>query len=131
MRSLAICLFLFAMVLVTRSAAADELDALRWKARPVVVFSATRNDPRVARQLTAFEHASAALRDRDIRVLAEGQVDGALRRRLAFNDPGFAVVLVGKDGGVKRVWRGVVEPKQLFGVIDAMPMRREEMRGKR
>lgn len=39
-------------------------------------------------------------------------------------------VLIGKDRGVKRRWEGRVPQEQLFQVIDAMPMRRFEMRQK-
>ena len=38
-------------------------------------------------------------------------------------------MLVGKDGSVKKVWKDPVDPKQIFTVIDAMPMRRDEMNG--
>ena len=36
--------------------------------------------------------------------------------------------LIGKDGGVKRRWSDVVWIEDLFATIDAMPMRRYEMR---
>ena len=37
-------------------------------------------------------------------------------------------VLIGKDGGMKMRESGTVSLKQLYAVIDAMPMRRSEMR---
>ncbi|NMG19341.1 hypothetical protein DP116_07665 [Brasilonema bromeliae SPC951] len=37
-------------------------------------------------------------------------------------------VLVGKDGGVKRRETTPVQAKAIFDEIDAMPMRRQEMR---
>ena len=40
----------------------------------------------------------------------------------------FAAVLVGKDGGEKFRSEGPVSPEVLFEIIDAMPMRRREMR---
>ena len=43
---------------------------------------------------------------------------------------GFAVVLIGKDGGIKQVWRDPVAPDDIFAVIDAMPMRQREAAGK-
>lgn len=36
--------------------------------------------------------------------------------------------LIGKDGGVKRLWSDVVWTEDLYKTIDAMPMRRFEMR---
>ncbi len=40
----------------------------------------------------------------------------------------FAVVLIGKDGGEKERYDAPVDTETLFGVIDAMPMRQEEMK---
>ena len=41
---------------------------------------------------------------------------------------GDKYVLIGKDGGVKRRWSGQVFVDDLFRTIDAMPMRKFEMR---
>lgn len=43
----------------------------------------------------------------------------------------FSVVLIGKDGGEKLRRTAVVAPEELFALVDAMPMRRAEMRGRR
>ena len=50
------------------------------------------------------------------------------RKRFAMPDDAFEVVLVGKDGGVKERRKAVFETEELFGIIDAMPMRMREMR---
>lgn len=42
----------------------------------------------------------------------------------------FTGWLIGKDGGVKETYRHPVDPAQLFGLVDKMPMRRIEMRKK-
>ena len=102
------------------------LDALRDRARPVVILSDRRDDPRAARQRAALDADPAGARERAIAVLSEEDGAGVLHRR--FGITGFAVVLVGKDGGVKSVWREPVEARRIFAAIDAMPMRREEMR---
>ena len=39
----------------------------------------------------------------------------------------FTVMLIGKDGGVKFRSNSIINSKKLYGVIDQMPMRREEM----
>ena len=113
----------------TRQAAPDALASLRGTSRPVIVLSDSRDDPRVARQISALDHTRPALTERNIKVLRDAQPGSALRKSLGVMEKGFAVVLVGKDGGVKKVWRDPVDPKQIFTVIDAMPMRRDEMRG--
>ena len=60
--------------------------------------------------------------------LTEGAVE-RLRRGFAPSAEPFAVVLVGKDTGVKMRRREPVAAGELFSIIDAMPMRRREMRG--
>jgi len=54
----------------------------------------------------------------------------ALRKK--FNAPAgrFTVILVGKDGGVKFKRHTRVKLSDIFALIDAMPMRQEEMRQK-
>jgi hypothetical protein len=42
-----------------------------------------------------------------------------------------AIVLIGKDGSVKASWNEIVDPIIVFEIIDAMPMRRQEMRERR
>ncbi len=79
--------------------------ALLGRARPVVVLSDSRDDPRLAEQLSALDHLRTELDDRDIKVPWEGRPGGPLRGSLGVAGHRFAVVLVGKDGGVKQVWR--------------------------
>lgn len=40
----------------------------------------------------------------------------------------FTVMLIGKDGGIKLSQTSPVTNTELFELIDAMPMRRQEMR---
>jgi len=43
----------------------------------------------------------------------------------------FSVVLIGKDGGVKMRKNDLVTTKEIFDLIDSMPMRQQEMRRKK
>ena len=52
-----------------------------------------------------------------------------VRQTLGVAPGSFAVVLLGKDGGVKRNDSKPIDPTVLFKTIDTMPMRRQEMRG--
>ncbi|OGX91137.1 hypothetical protein BEN49_20965 [Hymenobacter coccineus] len=54
--------------------------------------------------------------------------DRQLAQRLGLRPPAFGVVLVGKDGGTKRTSATPLAPDDLFGTVDKMPMRRQEMR---
>lgn len=44
------------------------------------------------------------------------------------SDKSFTFILVGRDGGEKLRSSEVVTAEKLFGLIDAMPMRKDEMR---
>ena len=50
-----------------------------------------------------------------------------LQGRYNPDDAAFRVVLIGKDGGVKYDSTEPLGPEQLFSIIDAMPMRQQEM----
>jgi hypothetical protein len=115
-----------------------------WENRPVLVFGPAENDVRYRRQMQEFVGQDAELQDRDIVLFAlpwDGprSIDGQSLTASA-SDPlwqqfevatdSFAVILVGKDGGVKLRSEEPVAVARIFDVIDAMPMRQAEMRRK-
>ncbi len=61
---------------------------------------------------------------------APAQSAGALRARFGVSTASFSAVLVGKDGGAKLSQSKPLDAARLFATIDAMPMRRNEMRRK-
>ena len=102
--------------------AGPDLKDYRWKARVAVVFGSDKLAKK-QREILRGE----GMRERDLVVLA-GTPAMAKRFELA-SSRAFAFVLVGKDGGVKLVRRKApITRKELFATIDAMPMRRDEMR---
>lgn len=107
------------------------LDALRWTSRILVVVAPDAGDPRLARQRRIFEAARGGARARDL-VWIEGAGRTAeadeLRRRFGVAPDAFRALLVGKDGGAKLSSAEPIAAERLFGEIDAMPMRRDEMR---
>lgn len=118
-----------------------DIEAFAWTHRPVIVFATT---PAVAqlqtqRQSLAAEHAGLNERDMVVvevigdQVALNGEpvnaVSGELRRRYGVTpDQPFAVLLIGKDTGVKLRTSEPVTPEQLFALIDSMPMRKRELR---
>ena len=54
----------------------------------------------------------------------------AIRKKFDVPPGLFTVILVGKDGGVKLRQNPEVKLKDIFALIDAMPMRQQEMRQK-
>ncbi len=104
-----------------------DLDAYRWKKRPVLIFAPSPDDPAFVEQSALLHAAREELLERDVVVLIDTapHEDGALRRGLGVL--GFEVLLVGKDGGVKLRVQKPITAEELSAEIDAMPMRRREM----
>ena len=113
------------------AATADPLAPHRWKDRVVVIIAPDGSDPSLHEQRAAFAAARNGLKERDIVVLEaadNGSEATALRRKFAGPGHAFRAVLVGKDGGAKLTSDRPISAERLFGEIDAMPMRRQEMR---
>lgn len=98
--------------------------------RRLLVFAAADN-PALATQRQLLSASSQDLRERDI-VISEfiGSAPSAVanRKRYRIANTAFAVLLIGKDGGVKLRSTKPLQPERLFAIIDAMPMRQHEMR---
>jgi hypothetical protein len=72
----------------------------------------------------------SGLVERDIVVLSDVSAPGRSQFREALQIDGFEIFLIGMDGGVKLRSKTPISVEELYAVIDAMPMRRREMRDK-
>ena len=81
--------------------------------RDLIVFEIFDNDTSL-KDMTEIDPESAA----------------AVRQNFKVRSGSFTIILVGKDGGVKLRRTEKVNLTDIFSLIDAMPMRREEMRQK-
>ena len=79
-------------------------------------------------QKHAYDQARDEYNERDLVVLAESDGDGPLHRRFHAPAGEFRVMLIGKDGHTAIERSNPIGNRELFGLIDAMPMRRQEMR---
>jgi len=108
---------------------AQNLDSLRWKNRVLLIFSPDTSSRPYQEQLKIARLHRAAFAERDlvcIWVVAEN-----MYKKYGVPSKDFAAVLIGKDGGEKFRSQIPVSAAQLFSIIDAMPMRRDEMRRSR
>ena len=119
------------------------LNGYKWKKRLLLVF-APKEDPAYQKQMQLFKQQQVGLNERDlliVQLLVEGTsridsqpIDSVLaaqiRERFEVEQQDFQVILVGKDGTTKRRDRSLVPPEVIFGQIDAMPMRQQEMRSR-
>ena len=113
-----------------------------WEHRLFLIFALSSEDARYVRQTRLLEGAHDGFAERDLLRgdLFEGETgtfDGepvhpedaaGARERYGIESGCFAAVLVGKDGAVKHRSGELVEPADLYARIDAMPMRRREVR---
>jgi hypothetical protein len=106
------------------------------KNRVLLITATTAEQADFKAQKALLAAHPQALADRDFLVLEAlydqlSPVDrNYLMQRIGLKLPTFCVALIGKDGGVKEKSRRPIIPADLFGTVDRMPMRREEMRRK-
>jgi hypothetical protein len=122
-----------------------DLDSLRWKNRVLVLFSPSESDASFRSQKQGLDFSAEDVLERDLMVLEiieKGQSRAgnqllseksvqAIRKRFGVQAGAFQVLLIGKDGGVKLRSSEPVSMKDLFGLIDSMPMRQQEMESKK
>ena len=130
-----------ALATLTLPEAASAMSSYKWKLRPLVVFAENAASTSLAEQRRILAARRTGMIDRDVivvwvvgdKVSAENgsqprQSASALRSRFGASGTSFRVVLVGKDGGAKLSSATPMSATTLFGTIDAMPMRKDEMR---
>lgn len=119
-------------------------DQHRWSDRVILLFAPSPEHAAFQRQNSLLDEARPGVSDRDLvvyRLFEDRGVDPrgqplppasvrSLRRAYQPSENGFTFILVGKDGTEKLREKSVVSTEELFGLIDRMPMRREEMRRK-
>ena len=97
--------------------------------RMVELYTHAANDPLYLNQLKLLSADQQGLDERDIIikkfVIDKHNVSSFKNKSVGEN---FTVILVGKDGGEKYRSDQPLSQKKLYAIIDAMPMRREEMR---
>jgi hypothetical protein len=126
-----------------QSSAADIFDQYVWKKRVLLVFAPDSQGVLLDQQVAVLQANTAGFKDRDLvtwvlidqeRVTIDGEVKPHLPTNRFYEYFGvdskdFTVILLGKDGGEKlRLTNQILSSDKLFSVIDAMPMRQQEMR---
>ena len=118
------------------------MQRFQWQDRPLVVIAPGPDHPALRRQVEiARSHADGWRERHMVTIVVAGDapvtVDGTqakdltnadLRARYGVTGKAFAAILVGKDGTEKLRHDAAIPASKLFQTIDAMPMRRREMR---
>ncbi|MEH1943344.1 MAG: DUF4174 domain-containing protein [Nostoc sp.] len=123
------------------------LSSQKWKNRVLLVFAPSVDNHTYQQQMQLLQEHNSGFVDRDLVLVQVLATDGSyankqpidessaakLREYFGVDKENFRLILVGKDGGVKRSDATPVQATAIFEEIDAMPMRQQEMqqRGKK
>lgn len=119
-----------------------DLSPYRGRNRLFLILAPSPSDRSHERQQRLLVGTEASFEDRDlltIRLFEDGSGEAMgepispeeaaeARDSLGVDAGRFAIILVGKDGGAKFRSDEPIAPQEIFARIDAMPMRRREMR---
>ena len=119
-----------------------DLKAYQWKNRLLILFAPSEDDPVYQSFKEQLERRNQEVQERDLLIFhvpetGEGRVAHLplnkdqvvfLRKRFSILPGQLIVILIGKDGEVKLRGELPLELSEIFSVIDAMPMRRREIR---
>jgi hypothetical protein len=111
-------------------AAEADLAALKWTARPVVVFADSPSDPLFERQMRLIAADPAELAERDVVVIIDTDPAARSAIRAKLRPRGFSLVLIDKDGEAKLRKPLPWDVREITHAIDKFPLRRQEILGR-
>lgn len=127
---------------------AQNLEKHTWKNRILVVKTSDSASEKYQEQIKEFRNADEELKDRKFvlykmigddfesidytnrELIDAGKTEGKQIGKTLNNQENFEVILIGLDGGVKLQQTEVLRKEALFKIVDAMPMRRNELNRK-
>lgn len=105
----------------------DACSALQNPPRKLYIFGQQQHSLLRQQQVTLLYKDKIGLADRDI-LLIPVMKESALWKEFNVSPNAFAVILIGKDGGEKYRSNQLLQSFTLYGLIDAMPMRKNEIK---
>lgn len=117
--------------LVITEAGEQTLEEFLWRARLLVIFADSENDPRFIQQMGYITARPEDLLDRDVIVITDTDPAAKSPIRTALRPRGFDLVLIGKDG-FKYLRKPLPwDVREITRSIDKMPLRQQELRDSR
>ena len=138
-----ICIMIMASIVFARKDVMPmDVTQFQWKNRLLFLFAPDSCHPFFETLGAEINAQEAEVKDRDLVVfkalerepsrmgdtLLDKEAADAIRKRFAAAPNRFTVILVGKDGGIKLKRNEQTDLRQIFTLIDSMPMRQNEMR---
>lgn len=125
---------------------AQNIQADKWKNRLIIIIDHTKDEKKRHEQLAVLKRDLAGLKERKLKIYQfspKGYQTGLDKgnnwlsispdfNHKKFTNPvkPFTIYLIGLDGGIKMEKYKIVALPTIFALIDGMPMRRAELRGK-
>ena len=132
------------IILAADQVAAYDLSQHQWRHRLLFLIAPESDDPDLSAQRRDIERRRDAMLDRDLLLFLLLPEHGffedhalpirtvaKLRAQLGVTPEDRLLILIGKDGGEKRRGELRTDLRDIFLQVDAMPMRRDEVRAKR
>ena len=110
-------LFILIILSSIQLTAQEDLSRFQWKKRVLVITADSRQSPILKKQVFAIGAQDDAFEERKL----------VLVTTINPSIP-FEIKLIGLDGGVKLEQTTILQRKELFSLIDGMPMRKQEIR---
>ncbi len=98
--------------------------------RQLLLFTQNKDTGLAEKQLAIWKEAQAEMEERDLTITVITGNDLLYKKYKVDSQTEFTVILLGKDGGEKLRTQNLLTTNKLFALIDAMPMRRQEMQKK-
>lgn len=127
---------------ISQQAIGQNLDEYRWEKRLVLLVIDDEDQSDLDQQLAVFRADQEGMNERKLQVIiAKPKAFSLGLEKHAWKQSGFLYkryrqqgefefILIGLDGGIKQRRQKVIPLKELYRIIDSMPMRAAEMRRK-
>ncbi len=134
-----ITFFLVLMFLNSYKVFSQDLETYQWKNRIILLKDTDIESDRLQAQLKRLQSNSKELLEREVLIflLVDKAVYNVNRNKLSLQADAIIIkyelssfeglVLVGKDGEIKLKEEFIINPSEIFELIDSMPMRMAEM----
>ena len=136
-------LFVLILSLNSTSIMAQDLSKHQWKHRVLLVLSSSENNSSYQQQIDSLKTNLKGLDERKLVIYqvvkdhfkigfndVEWKISSSLYEQYKKETSDFEIILIGLDGGIKLRQTSFLSNKKLFGIIDVMPMRRQEINTK-
>jgi hypothetical protein len=120
----------------------QNIEKHQWEHRVLLIFSEDKDGEKLKNQIEILSKDKSGLVERKLKIyqFSEKQYttdfnsiwfsSNLMEKKYQRDAEDFKVVLVGLDGGIKFEQKSILTIEQLFGIIDGMSLRKQELKSK-